>query len=180
MTMTQHSVILPRTKVPNISFELAGGGQWSLTEQSPENFTMIVFYRGYHCPICKGQLQELQKMKNDFADAGVDTVAISSNGKDLAVKTKAEWQLDEIDLGYGLPLREAVSWGLHLSDKREGTEEPETFSEPGLFLIRPDGTLYFSSIQTMPFARPALKDVLSAVKFVVEKNYPARGEKVTA
>jgi peroxiredoxin len=35
------------------------GRVWELSEQKPENFTLIVFYRGAHCPICRKQLQEL-------------------------------------------------------------------------------------------------------------------------
>ena len=39
-----------------------------------------------------------------------------------------------------------------------------------------DGTLYWSAIQTMPFARPQFRELLSAVDFVISKDYPARGE----
>jgi len=48
--------------------------------------------------------------------------------------------------------------------------------EPGLFLVRPDRTLYFASVQTMPVARPHFTDILAALDFVTAKNYPARGE----
>ena len=57
-------------------------------------------------------------------------------------------------------------------------EEPAIFSEPGLFLVRPDGTLYFGTVQTMPFARPAFDQILGALDFVIAKGYPARGEVV--
>ena len=57
-------------------------------------------------------------------------------------------------------------------------EEPPLFSEPGLFLIRPDGTLYFGTVQTMPFARPTIPEIMGAIDFVIEKKYPARGEVV--
>ena len=56
--------------------------------------------------------------------------------------------------------------------------EPDLFSEPALYLVRPDGTLYFGAVQTMPFARPHFDDIVTAVKFVLEKDYPARGEVV--
>jgi hypothetical protein len=59
-----------------------------------------------------------------------------------------------------------------------GIEEPALFSEPGTFLVRPDRTLDFSSVQTMPFARPHFADILGALDFVIAKNYPARGEVV--
>lgn len=50
------------------------------------------------------------------------------------------------------------------------------FSEPGLFLVRPDGTLYWGSTQTMPFARPHFDEILGALDFVAKNDYPARGE----
>ena len=71
-------------------------------------------------------------------------------------------------------LRQARELGLYISSSIKNDEPPE-FAEPGLFLIRPDRTLYCASIQTMPFARPAFSDVLRAVSFVIEKDYPARG-----
>ena len=49
-------------------------------------------------------------------------------------------------------------------------------SEPALYLIRPDGTLYFGSVQTMPFARPHFSDIIAAIDYVSKNNYPARGE----
>ena len=55
-------------------------------------------------------------------------------------------------------------------------EEPPLFSEPGLFLVRPDGTLYFGSVQTMPFARPSFAEIQGALDFVLANDYPARGE----
>lgn len=177
--MTQHAVVLPRQKTPALNFPLVGGVTWSLDAQTPEHFTMIVFYRGYHCPLCKNQLNDLLSKKEDFAAAGVNMVVVSSNDKELAEKTVEEWGLQGLDVGHTLELADALEWGLHLSAGREGTAEPEVFSEPGIFLVRPDGTLYFSSIQTMPFARPQFSDILSAAKFVIEKDYPARGEMVT-
>ena len=57
-----------------------------------------------------------------------------------------------------------------------GIEEPAVFSEPAVYLIRPDGSLYYGAVQTMPFARPHFDELLSAIDFAVAKDYPARGE----
>jgi hypothetical protein len=82
--------------------------------------------------------------------------------------------------GYELSLQSARQWGLYISASRGqtsiGIEEPELFSEPGVFIVRPDGTLYYGSTQTMPFARPQFQDLLGAIDFAVAKDYPARGE----
>ena len=44
--------LLPRKPVPSLEFDTVGGSRWSLAAQKPQNFTMLVFYRGLHCPIC--------------------------------------------------------------------------------------------------------------------------------
>lgn len=175
--MPSRSVILPGGATPPLSVPLAGGGRWVLTEQQPEHFTLIVFYRGLHCPICKKQLRELEEKRGAFQKRGVGVVAISSDNEARAEKTREKWGLGELPIGYNFPLEEALDWGLYLSSAREGTEEPEKFHEPGLFLVRPDGALYFASIQSMPFARPHFDDILSAIDFVIEKDYPPRGER---
>lgn len=83
-------------------------------------------------------------------------------------------------LGYGLDLDTARAWGLFISAGKGksslGIEEPAEFSEPGLFLLKSDGTLYASSVQTMPFARPSFQELLQAIEFIQKNDYPARGE----
>jgi hypothetical protein len=87
---------------------------------------------------------------------------------------------DDLKFGYGLPLTMAKDWGLYISTGRGktsiGIEEPDLFSEPGVFLVKPDGTLYFASVQTMPFVRPHFQEMLGALDFVKKNDYPARGE----
>ena len=79
-----------------------------------------------------------------------------------------------------LPLAVARKWGLYISSSRGKTsiniEEPSLFSEPGVFLVRPDGTLYYGAVQTMPFARPLFSELLQAIDFAIARDYPARGE----
>jgi hypothetical protein len=83
-------------------------------------------------------------------------------------------------IGHGLPLAVAREWGLYVSTSRgvtsTGMEEPALFAEPGIFLLRPDATLYYGAVQTMPFARPHFDELLGALDFAVAKDYPARGE----
>ena len=89
-------------------------------------------------------------------------------------RPKPNGGIEHLPIAYGLGINQARDWSLFISAGIK--EEPAMFAEPGLFLIRPDQTLYAASIQTMPFARPSFSDVLAAVKFVTEKDYPARGE----
>ena len=80
-------------------------------------------------------------------------------------------------------VEKAREWGLYVSTSNgktsTGLVEPDMFIEPGLYLIRADGTLYFGTVQTMPFARPSFAEILAAIDRVLEVNYPARGEVVS-
>jgi peroxiredoxin len=172
--------LLPRYPVPALNLPLTNGERFVLGAQPGENFDLLVFYRGLHCPICAKYLLELERLAPEFASRGVQVVAISSDteerGKAMAEKVKASG----VQFAHGLSLRSAREWGLYLSTSRGttsiGIDEPELFSEPGVFLVRPDGTLYYGAVQTMPFARPQFQDLLGAIDFAVAKDYPARGE----
>lgn len=172
--------LLPRHPVPALNVPLVGDGRFVLGAAPGEHFDMLVFYRGLHCPICAKYLLELERLSAEFATRGVQVVAISSDseerGKLMAEKVSAKG----VKFAYGLGLRSARQWGLYISTSRGktsiGIEEPELFAEPGVFLVRPDGTLYYGAVQTMPFARPQFQDLLAAVDFAISKDYPARGE----
>jgi len=178
--MTDITPLVPRQPVPPLALPLALGGRFDIATEKPERFTLVVFYRGLHCPICRTQMADLEVKLPDFAKRGVSVVAVSSDSAERAERAKREWKLPNLRVGYALDLRIARTWGLYISTSRgmtsTGVEEPPLFSEPGLFLIRSDRTLYFASVQTMPFARPHFADILSALDYVVAKNYPARGE----
>jgi peroxiredoxin len=180
--MTDIRPLVPHQRVPQLAVPLVGGGHFNIASEISERFTMIVFYRGLHCPICKTQLGDLELKLPDFAKRGVSVVAISSDAAERAERSKQEWRLPNLRLGYSLDLQVARSWGLYVSTSlgmtSTGIEEPALFSEPAIFLVRPDRTLYFGSVQTMPFARPHFADILGALDFVIAKNYPARGEVV--
>jgi peroxiredoxin len=178
--MSTINPLFPRQPVPALEVATVGGGMLRLADQTPENFTLVVFYSGLHCPVCANYLGDLNRRAGDFAERGVDIVVISSDSLDRAVEAKEKWGIDRLTVGYGLDLDKAREWGLYISSSRGktsfGIEEPALFSEPALYLVRPDGTLYFGTVQTMPFARPRFADVLEALDFVIENDYPARGE----
>ena len=170
----------PRQQTPSLSLPTVGGDTWTLSEQAGENFTMVVFYRGLHCPICGTYLRDLNSKADEFAQRGVNVVVASSDVQERAEQSKEKWKLDNLTVAYDLDLDKAREWGLYISTSRgktsTGVVEPDMFSEPALYLVRPDGTLYFGAVQTMPFARPDFAQVLQALDFVMEKDYPARGE----
>ncbi|MBD1548024.1 peroxiredoxin-like family protein [Roseibium aggregatum] len=173
-------MLTPRQAVPDLAVETVAGGTFDLASENPEFATLVVFYRGLHCPICATYLKELERLTPEFEKRGVKTVAISSDNEDRARQMAEKVGASTLRFGYGLPLSKAKDWGLFISTSRGSTsigiDEPALFSEPGVFLVRPDNTLYFSAIQTMPFSRPHFQEMVGALDFVQKSDYPARGE----
>jgi hypothetical protein len=135
---------------------------------------------GLHCPVCRRYLTELNGMIGEFDKRGVATVITSTDSKERAAEATKKWGLENLTVGYGVSIEKAREWGLYISTSRgvtsAGVEEPPLFAEPGLFLVKPDRTIYWASISTMPFARPHFPEIAQAIDFAVSKNYPARGE----
>ena len=171
--------LMPRFPVPALNLPLTNGERFVLGANPGEKFDLLVFYRGLHCPICAKYLLELERLAPEFASRGVQVVAISSDseerGKAMAEKVKASG----VEFAYDLSLRSAREWDLFISTPRcvtsIGIEETELFSEPGVFIVRPEGTLHCGSTQTMPFARLQFQDLIGAIDFAVSKT-TQRGE----
>ena len=172
--------LMPRLPVPALDVSTTDGARFVLGAHPAEKFDLIVFYRGLHCPICAKYLLELERLAPEFAERGVNMIAISSDDQERGRKMAEKVSANHVKFGYGLSLQTARQWGLYISAGRGATsigiEEPALFSEPGVFLVKPDGTLYYGSTQTMPFARPQFQDLLGAIDFAIAKSYPARGE----
>lgn len=168
--------LMPGKEVPELIINTVNGMKWDLRSEIPENFTLIIFYRGFHCPICKAYLEELNKNIEDFRKLGVNVICISANTESLAENSIVEWNIDRLTIGYGMSTDAARKWDLYISEGKD-RKEPAVFFEPGIFLIKPDNVLYAASIQSMPFARPGLDGLLKSIKFILRNDYPIRGSK---
>jgi len=173
-------MLIPREKTPALSVETLAHGTFDLASDGSERGTVVCFYRGLHCPLCATYLTELEKRTPEFAERGVKTIAISSDEQDRTQGMAEKINADTLRFGYGLSLTVARKWGLYISTSRGktsiGIEEPAFFSEPGLFMVTPEQTLYYGSVQTMPFVRPHFSELVGALDFAIKNDYPARGE----
>jgi peroxiredoxin len=173
-------MLIPRQAVPALHVPTLSHGSFDLATEAPEQFSLVVFYRGLHCPICHKYLLELGRLLPEFTKRGVKVMALSSDTEERAKAMADKLQAPDLRVGYSLPLEVARAWGLYISASRGttsiGIEEPALFAEPGVFILRPDATLYYGAVQTMPFARPHFDELIAALDFAVAKSYPARGE----
>ncbi len=173
-------MLTPRQPAPPLEVQTVDGNPWKLADQRPDAFTMAVFYRGLHCPVCSRYLKGLTDQLGAFEARGVEVIALSTDDRERAARARRDWELGELEVGYGLTIEQARAWGLYISNSRGltsvGIEEPKQFNEPGLFLIRPDGSLYLAAVQSVPFARPHFDELLNAIDFIKSKDYPPRGD----
>lgn len=167
--------VKPRQPAPALEVKQLDGSAWRLADAKPAVFQMIAVYRGLHCPVCKAYLGELEAKLPEFSRRGVDVIAISTDSLDRAQKAKSEWGLNNLRIGCELPIASAREWDLFISRAIRDGEPPE-FSEPGLFLTRPDGTLFLASRTRAPWGRPSHDQILRAIDVVTERKMPARGE----
>jgi peroxiredoxin len=174
------AMLLPRQRTPDLALPTLDHGAFDLSTDGSERGTVICFYRGLHCPACATYLTEFQNRVADFTDRGVTTIAVSPDGEKRARAMAEKIGADTLRFAYDLPLSKAREWGLYISTSRGktsiGIKEPALFSEPVLFMVTPDQTLYYGSVQTMPFVRPHFSELVGALDFAIKNNYPARGE----
>ncbi|MBA3449287.1 MAG: redoxin domain-containing protein [Pseudaminobacter sp.] len=169
-----HHIALPGSLAPELLVPSLHGTQIDLATEKPDNFTAVFFYRGVHCPMCKTQLEELNRRVGEFSSRGISVLAVSMDSEERVKKQADQWSVGNLKVGYGLSEADARAWGLFIS-RKEKDAEPERFAEPGIAIIYPDGHIYALFQQSVPFARPRLEDLLKGLDFVIEKQYPARG-----
>ncbi|MEQ8707895.1 MAG: redoxin domain-containing protein [Rhodospirillales bacterium] len=166
--------LLPTGSMPDIDIHLAGGGRWRLADNAPAFMLMIDVFRGVHCPRCRRHLEEMSARHEEFREVELDMIAMSADPAERAEQSRNEWDIPNVPLGYGLPIEVARQLGLYIS-RNYASHESEIFAEPGVFFVMPDLTLYGAVINTFPFARPKIDDLLEIARIVKERNYPPRG-----
>ena len=147
------------------------GQKWRLADQNHRNYTMVLFYRGWHCSFCQAQLTELDRQLEQFTNLGIEVIAISSDTQKRALRAKHDWQLQNILIGYGLSLVDMRRWGLYIS-KGIYKDEPAIFNEPAIFLVNSSGLLIMTINGSTAFARMRFEDLIDDVNYVLKNNYP--------
>ena len=169
--------LLPGLVTPPLAGQGANGHRWMLEQSAHCRFTLLIFYRGAFCSICRNYLQDFDRQADAFAARGVDLVFISADNAQQADAAVTGWQLKNLRVYHGLTVDQMEQWGAFMSAGDSALKQPAVFSEPALFLIRADGTLAYQVLNSAPFARPHAHDIIAMLDFMEEKKeaYPQRG-----
>jgi len=175
-------MIIPGQSAPSLRLATIAGGHFDLQADDAAWLTLVCFYRGAHCAICRRYLSALTALLPAFSARGVKVIAVSMDHEERARVMADTIGSQDLQIAYGLTLESARQWGLYLSSHRgktsTGMEEAELFNEPAMFLIKPASEVYFAALQSMPFARPPLAEILHMVDYAKSSQSPGRGELV--
>ena len=175
-------MLIPRQTTPALTVDTLAHGPFDLGAETPENFTLVTFYRGLHCPICANYLKDMERQVPEFEKRGVDFDRhqfghARTRREDGRKDRRAKYSGSATACPFRWRAPGACSFQLRAVKHRLASRSRHSFRSR-MFLIRPDRTLYYGSVQTMPFVRPHFSELVQALDFVLAKNYPARGEYV--
>ncbi|MEM9462834.1 MAG: redoxin domain-containing protein [Myxococcota bacterium] len=138
------------------------------------DWTMVVVYRGQHCPLCTRYLNRLTSFVPRLREIGIHVVAVSGDSKQ-----QLEGHLERLDINfpihYGLTTEQMQALGVHISAPRSEKETDHPFAEPGLFVINEKGTVQVIDTSNNPFVRPDLEALVSGLSWIRSHDYPIRG-----
>lgn len=104
-------MLIPRTPVPNLKVPTLNHGDFVLQNENPENFSLVVFYRGLHCPICAKYLLELARLVPELKKRFYQRIANDCKNKlglrkedifiSLIEVNKENWSFGNGEMQYG-------------------------------------------------------------------------------
>ncbi len=173
MSANSSTLLAAGKALPTVSFPLVSGGDTTVGG-AKDRWTLLVVYRGKHCPRCKKYLNQLEAMQKDWNDAGIDVVVVSADRKEKAEADVAEFGWT-FPVGYDLAEADMRKLGLYVSDPLSPEETDRRFAEPGIYVIKPDGVVQIVAVSNGPAARPDLVELLDGSIFNIKNDRPARG-----
>lgn len=161
--------------LPALTLPLVGGGETTLGKPSKSGaWQVVIVYRGLHCPLCNKYLARLEELREGFAKANAELLAVSG---DPLAKAQAIVANNGITfpVAYDLSIEGMHALGLYISDPRSPKETDQPFAEPATFAVNSDSLLHLIEISNTPFNRADLSELLETVEWVQENDYPIRG-----
>ncbi|MGE0255262.1 MAG: redoxin domain-containing protein [Alphaproteobacteria bacterium] len=159
--------------MPEFELPKVGGGSVKIGGKR-DAYQMVVVYRGKHCPVCKSYLKGLEGLQDKFRSVKTEIVAVSADPVEKA-ESEAKEEGWTFPVGHSLSVDQMRALGLYVSAPRSPQETDRPFSEPGLFVVNPDGKVQIVDISNAPWVRPELGAVAAGVGRLQELNYPIRG-----
>lgn len=152
--------------VPLVDVELpVANGKW----------TLVVVYRGQHCPICLNYLNELNMFSGRFQALKINLLAVSADNNEQLEQFKVNGLNADYPILLELKVEDMKRLGLYISEPTSDSETDHLFAEPALFLVNPESKITMLEISNAPFIRPNIDHFITGLEYALENNYPIRG-----
>lgn len=166
-------------KAPTFTAIDAEGNDFSLKNALKESPIVIVFYRGFWCPICNKHLSTLQDSLKLIQATGARVIAISPEKPEylnkMADKTGAEFTLlydegykiaDAYDVNFKPSAKQLFTYNTILGGKlkESHSDESQRLPIPATYIINQEGIIIWRQFDPNYKFRSTVQDILNALE----------------
>ena len=165
-------------QAPMFSAIDADSNLFVLSDEIKNGPVVIIFYRGFWCPVCNKHLSSLQDSLKLIEERGARVIAISPEKPEfldkMAEKTKAEFTLlydenykiaDAYDVTYKPTGMQIFTYNVALGAKlkKTHTDETQRLPIPATYIINEDGVIIWRQFDHDYKKRSSVKEIIEVL-----------------
>ena len=163
----------------------ADNGIFVLKDALKEGHVVLIFYRGFWCPVCNKHLGSLQDSLKMIEDKGAKVIAVSPEKpeylNEMANKTGAEFTLlyDEgykianaYDVNFLPDMMNRLTYNIFLGAnlKKTHSNESQRLPIPATYIVSSEGVIIWRQFDPDYHKRSSVRDILNALDKINGSN----------
>ncbi len=170
--------LLPGTEAPMFKAIDADSVEFSMKEAIKKGPVVIIFYRGFWCPVCNKHLMRLQDSLKLIEEQGAQVIAISPEKPEyldkMAKKSGSEFTLlydedykiaDAYDVTFDPSAMQLFMYNVVLGGKLKDShsDESQRLPIPATYIINEEGIIIWRQFDPDYKNRSSVKEILNAL-----------------
>ena len=155
---------------PQFRLRRANGETLSLEDYRGKP-VLVIFYLGYGCLHCAQQLQKFGPLTEQYRDAGIELVAVSTDSLDQLKHTVEQYKAESKDQKDGFPFPLAADPEFQAFKAFRAYDDFEDVPLHGTFLIDGAGRIRWQDISYEPFMEPEF--LLNEAQRLLNQDLPS-------
>lgn len=162
-------------KAPDFTLKTAEGKNFNLYTKLKSNPVVLIFYRGYWCPVCNRYLSAYQDSLHLITQKGVDFIAVTPETYENVEKTREKTNADfkilsdpdgKIMIAYQLNFKvttdyqKMIETKLHASIAKTNGQDEASLPVPATFIINKYGTIVYQQFDLDYHKRASVAEIL--------------------
>lgn len=173
------------SKAPMFKAIDADSIEFSLIEALKEGPVVLIFYRGFWCPVCNKHLEKLQDSLQFIKSTGARIIAISPENPEyldkMEEKTGASFRLlydedyriaDAYDVTFKPTSVQLITYNVVLNGdlKKSHSDESQLLPIPATYIINQDGIVTWRQFDPDYKNRASVKEIIEALNAMKNNN----------